>query len=66
MPMYQYACKSCESEFEKRLRMAQAGDIQTCPVCGSQETRKRIGSIAINGGVKAPARATRPVSSPFS
>ncbi|MCB8944835.1 MAG: zinc ribbon domain-containing protein [Ardenticatenaceae bacterium] len=65
MPTYQYACSECGHGFEKRLRMSQSGETQSCPSCGSQETRKRIGAVAaIGGGQSAmaamPAAAPRP------
>ena len=66
MPMYQYACRSCEQAFEKRLPMAQAGETQACPQCGSVETRKVIGAVAVSSGVGPARRATPPPSSPFS
>lgn len=67
MPMYQYACRNCDEAFEKKLPMAQAGETQACPQCGSHETRKVIGAIAVSSGASATARhAAAPPSSPFS
>ena len=66
MPMYQYACRECGHEFEKRLRMSESGDTQSCPGCGSMETRKRIGAFAVSGGDTAPQRSVPPPTSPFS
>ena len=39
-----------------------------CPACGSTDTRKSIGAIAIGGVSRssAPAVSAQPVSSPFS
>ena len=66
MPMYEYTCRSCGSDFERKLRMSQAGEPQTCPSCDSLDTRKRIGAIAFNGGVSATAASIRPATSPFT
>lgn len=67
MPMYQYACRSCGEAFERKLPMARAGEIQTCPQCGGTETRKVIGAIAVSSGASATTRrAAPPPSSPFS
>lgn len=67
MPTYQYTCRNCEQGFEKRLPMARSGDQQACPDCGSLDTRKSIGAIAVNSGSSATAlRAERPPTSPFS
>lgn len=67
MPTYQYTCESCGSGFEKNLRMSQAGDPQSCPDCGSGETRKRLGAVAV-GGVRRTTTAVSapPPSSPFT
>lgn len=68
MPMYTFVCRECEQPFEKKLRMSQSGETQTCPACGSMDTRKSIGAIAIGGVSRssAPAVSAQPVSSPFS
>lgn len=66
MPMYQYACRSCGQEFEKKLPMSQSGETQACPACASMDTRKRIGAIAVTGGALASAGRPAPVTSPFS
>lgn len=68
MPMYQYACRECEHGFEKKLRMSQSGETQTCPACGGQQTRKRLGAIAVSIGRMSRSQtfAAPPPSSPFS
>lgn len=67
MPTYQYACKTCGAGFEKKLRMSQASETQTCPECGSQETRKRLGAVAVGGARRsATAVSAPPPSSPFT
>lgn len=65
MPRYEYGCQACGEAFEKELRMAQAGETQSCPACGSDQTRKRIVAVAVQSG--APARQSAPPPrSPFS
>lgn len=65
MPRYQYGCQACGEEFEKELRMSQSGETQSCPVCGSDQTRKRIGAIAVKSS--GPARQSAPPPrSPFT
>jgi len=40
MPIYEYSCLNCHTQFEKFVRsMAVAGEIQ-CPHCGSTEVKK--------------------------
>jgi putative FmdB family regulatory protein len=69
MPTYSFVCRECGQAFEKRLRMSQSGEVQDCPACGSDDTRKSIGAVAVSSGTStrsAPARSAPPVSSPFS
>jgi putative FmdB family regulatory protein len=67
MPMYQYACADCGQAFEKKLSMSQSGEQQECPGCGSRETRKRLGAVAVGGQRQAGAMPPPPVRrSPFS
>lgn len=69
MPTYSYVCRECGQAFEKRLRMSQSGEVQECPSCGGDDTRKSIGAVAIGGATAsraAPARSAPPAGSPFS
>jgi putative FmdB family regulatory protein len=67
MPMYQYACRNCGQAFEKRLRMSQAREVQICPACGSQETRKRISAVAVAGTARGSNANVAPApTNPFS
>jgi putative FmdB family regulatory protein len=66
--MYTFVCRECEQPFERKLRMSQSGDTQQCLACGSMNTRKSIGTIAIGGISRsaAPAFSAQPASSPFT
>lgn len=67
MPMYTFVCRNCEQPFERKLRMSQSSETQNCPDCGSMNTRKSIGAIAIGGArTAAPAISAPPPSSPFT
>ncbi len=66
MPTYQYTCKCCGVNFEKRLRMSQASQTQCCPQCGGEDTRKRLGAIAVTGTTSTGTVAAAPPSSPFT
>ena len=68
MPMYTFVCRECEQPFERKLRMSQSGDTQECPACGSMDTRKSIGAIAIGGGSHSADTfmSIPPVQSPFT
>jgi hypothetical protein len=38
--------------------MSQSGETQLCPACGSDQTRKRIGAVAVKSS--GPARESAP------
>ena len=67
MPMYQYACETCGQPFEKKLAMTQSGDPQSCPNCGSEQTRRKLGAVALGRGA-TPTRSfsAPPRTSPFT
>ncbi len=45
MPLYEYRCKNCGTEFEKQLRFSEADQLPACPKCNSTQTRKKISSV---------------------
>jgi len=49
MPIYEYQCNECGSEFEKMVRFSEADRSQSCPTCQSQDTRKKISVFASHG-----------------
>ncbi|MGE5221673.1 MAG: FmdB family zinc ribbon protein [Omnitrophica WOR_2 bacterium] len=49
MPLYEYACSNCGAEFEKMVRFSEADRLPACPQCQSQETHKKISTIASYG-----------------
>ena len=67
MPMYQYVCEACDRPFEKKLAMAQSDVAQSCPHCDSDQTRKKLGAVALGRGA-TPTRSVSapPPSSPFT
>jgi putative FmdB family regulatory protein len=68
MPMYTFVCRDCEQPFERKLRMSQSGESQDCPACGSLNTRKSIGAVAVGGVSRSavPAFSAPPSRSPFT
>ena len=67
MPMYSFVCHECGQPFDKKLRMSESGDVQECPACGSNNTRKSIGAVAVGGVTRSSVPlSVRPSSSPFS
>jgi putative FmdB family regulatory protein len=65
--MYDFACRECGQAFEKKLKMSQSSDPQACPICGSDDTRRRMASsFAMGGNSASQSVAVRPTSSPFT
>jgi putative FmdB family regulatory protein len=50
MPIYEYQCKDCGDDFEKVVRFSEADQNPACPVCQSQNTKKKISVFAPLGG----------------
>lgn len=49
MPMYEYHCKACNSTFDLLVSFSEANRSQTCPICQSQQTEKKISKVAAIG-----------------
>jgi putative FmdB family regulatory protein len=53
MPIYEYLCKTCKTEFEL-LRPMSAKDAPPCPECGGEEVARRLSLFAASAaGAKA-------------
>ena len=51
MPIYEYACKACEHEFETIQKVSEA-PLVDCPACGRAHLRKKVSAVAfrLKGG----------------
>ena len=47
MPIYEFKCESCGTDFE-RLVFASDSDAVTCPICGSHQTYKVMSVFSSN------------------
>lgn len=45
MPIYEYSCQSCESEFELLRTRAARDETVTCPTCGGDEVERIMSSF---------------------
>jgi putative FmdB family regulatory protein len=61
MPVYEYVCRTCDSRFEARRSMSQAGDPIACPD-GHAETARLLSVFASVG--RAPAGSAAPMAGP--
>ncbi len=48
MPIYEYVCDACASEFEKLVRRSTEEIV--CPNCGSQDVTRQASTFAFKGG----------------
>lgn len=55
MPIYEYYCPDCSTEFEKLVRLSEANIIPDCPECGEKHAQKKLSAFATSGG--SPSRS---------
>jgi putative FmdB family regulatory protein len=64
MPIYEYACKSCEARFEKLHRSISGEEAASsgpaCPKCGSKETQRALSVFAVGAETRASVPAAAP------
>jgi putative FmdB family regulatory protein len=53
MPIYEYYCPNCSTEFEKLVRLSEANIIPDCPECGEKHAQKKLSAFATSGGSAA-------------
>lgn len=59
MPIYDYHCSTCGTDFEALVR---AGDTPACPACHSVALEKRVSRLAPAGRIEAIRMAHRRVA----
>lgn len=52
MPLYQYKCNSCSSEFEELRRRDEADNSIECPKCKGRDVKRKMPS-SISGNTAA-------------
>lgn len=53
MPIYEYVCEDCGTEFEKLVRRGAEG--VACPKCGEVHVKTRFSTFAARAGSPAPS-----------
>jgi putative FmdB family regulatory protein len=66
MPLYEYRCLQCISEFTELRRCAEMDSQIDCPQCGSRETKRTIISFAVGGASAGIASGSASSSSQFN
>lgn len=57
MPIYEYRCNACGSEYDQLRSMSTMDEVRACPECGSMETERRLPSrFAIPSGAQRDDR----------
>jgi putative FmdB family regulatory protein len=58
VPLFDFRCRACSTEFESLVRAASYGDPPTtCPGCGSQDLDRLLASFAVKSAEKTQAAA---------
>ena len=57
MPLYEYRCPTCETTYEKIVRMG-ASETPPCPGCGATNTKRLISAPARVSGGCSPSGST--------
>ena len=61
MPIYEFLCQNCESEFEELLPASRMDDPMTCPECGDKKTQRLLSAF---GAFTKTASAWDPACGP--
>jgi len=56
MPIYEYRCEGCGTQFEKLVRNAAASGELACPNCGEKHLAQQFSTFAAHAGGK-PAKS---------
>ncbi|MEE4195517.1 MAG: zinc ribbon domain-containing protein [Anaerolineae bacterium] len=49
MPIYEYICKECGTNFQKRVSYSQSDQLPECPQCSSEKTSKKLSLFCAPG-----------------
>ena len=63
MPIYEYRCNDCGTEFEKRVPRASDGPSVRCPSCGENHLVPRLSVFSARVGASKSAAPAPPCAS---
>jgi putative FmdB family regulatory protein len=58
VPVYEYTCKSCKTDFEKLVKSMTTSESVKCPKCGSNQTTRSLSVFAV--GSQSAAKPETP------
>ena len=58
MPMYEYLCRDCGSQYEQLRRMSEAENNLACPACDSTSVDLLLSAFATTGCATSGGRFT--------
>jgi putative FmdB family regulatory protein len=63
MPIYEYACQSCNKTFDQLVRRMSGEHQAKCPECGSKKTSRKLSVFAVGAeaGPKSSAASDDPM-----
>ena len=61
MPIYEYHCDECDSDFETLIWKTDSTEKQICPKCGSKKTVRKFSTFST---ASAPGSSTGSCNSP--
>jgi putative FmdB family regulatory protein len=54
MPIYEFHCDACDTDFEQMSSMSARDQKAACPQCGSKKTGRKLSVVSVGtGGEKA-------------
>ena len=65
MPLYNYQCEQCQSEFTELRRCSEMDAAIECPECGNRETRRTLSCFAVGVETSSPTITSPKGNSPI-
>ena len=59
MPIYEYACKSCNTKFDQLAKSMSNETAIPCPKCGSRQTSRALSLFAVGASLLVARRRRR-------
>jgi putative FmdB family regulatory protein len=58
VPIFEYRCEKCGTEFEELVATSERDKPQTCPACGARKTKRLMSAFSAGGGTCSPSAPT--------